>query len=108
MITLLDTVGPAVLRASGHAAVLALVVMLLVKVGLTDAMPVVPASQSSAKPAPVWDEEKKPEVKTVALRGRCVDRVDKSPMARATVHLFKAQGRTARSEEHTSELQSPA
>jgi Carboxypeptidase regulatory-like domain len=94
MITLLDTIGPTVLRASGRAAVLALVVMLLVKVGLTDAMPAVPASQSSAKPAPVSDEEKKPEVKTVALRGRCVDRVDKSPMAGATVHLFKAQGRT--------------
>ena len=37
-----------------------------------------------------------PEAKTVTLRGRCVDQVDRTPIiAGAIVHLFKAEGRTA-------------
>ena len=87
--------------------------------GLTDAMPTVTADQPQskaataaplAKPAPaktgpmkqtgpakepVPAKEDGPEGKTVTLRGRCIDRVDKSPFVGIPVRLFKAAGRTA-------------
>ncbi len=63
--------------------------------GLTDAMPAVMRAQAPAKRVRVPAKADQPEATTVTLSGRCVDWVDKTPIAGATVHLFKAQGRTA-------------
>jgi len=71
------------------------IVLGIALMGLTDAMPAATTNQSSAKFAPVPEEGEGPEAKTVTLRGRCVDQVDKSALAGAHVRLFKAQGRTS-------------
>ena len=64
--------------------------------GLTDAMPATNPTQTPAESAPVPPRNQERETKPVVLRGRCVDQIDKTPIvARAIVHLFKAQGKTA-------------
>ena len=64
--------------------------------GLTDAMPAALPAQPTANQSSVPQKTVEPEDKPVVLRGRCVDQVDRTPIvARAIVHLFKAQGKTA-------------
>ena len=63
--------------------------------GLTDAMPVSAPAQPPASPAPTPEKTPSSEGGTATLRGRCVDDVDRTPMAGASVRLFRAQGWTA-------------
>ena len=79
------------LRASFAVAI----VLVMALVGLTDAMPASRPSQPVEQSAPAAEKKEQREARSVTLRGRCVDSVDKSPMAGARVRVFKAQGRTA-------------
>ncbi len=71
------------------------IVLGLALLGLTDAMPAATNNPSPALTEPAPERAEDPEVKTVTLRGNCIDQVDRSAIAGATVRLFKAQGRTS-------------
>jgi beta-lactamase regulating signal transducer with metallopeptidase domain len=83
------------------------IVVLTALVGLTDAMPPAAANQALAKTAPAAENGNPPESRTVALRGRCIDHVDRSALAGATVRLFKVQGRTSPIVEITKSVTDP-
>jgi beta-lactamase regulating signal transducer with metallopeptidase domain len=84
---------PAVPALRGPVA--AGIVLTFALCGLTDAMPVITASQSPAQPAPVPEDREKTDARTVTIEGRCFDRADKTPLAGVDVRLFQARGRTA-------------
>ena len=84
MIALLKAARPAVLRTSSYAFALVLVLVRL----FAEEQP--PATTAAALGAP-----EPPDRGTVTIRGRCLDHVDRSALAEATVRLFEARGRTA-------------
>src|SRR4051794_24956828 len=84
MIALLNAARPAVMRTSSQAFALALVLVTLFA-----------EEQSLAATAPAPGAAEPPDRGTVTIRGRCLDQVDGSALAEATVRLFEARGRTA-------------
>src|SRR5262249_30678838 len=74
--------------ASLRAPVAAGIIVAIALVGLTDAMPAVTRNHAPAQTAPGSKKGENPPAKTVTLHGRCVDDVDSSPLAGATVRLF--------------------